>query len=734
MQGPYGPDNNAISESVGGSFRRIKLELSPEYRRGEERQSHQPESNAIIHKVSPSPLKSKSGPQKRMSLDMFLELVDASERLLGRSSRTSLASAPQGTESSYANDLHSSISSLNTDQFHSSRASLNADYLHSSRGSLNIDQFHSSRNSINIDQFHSSRTSINNDHQQSSRSASNLYSSRNTNEYSFSSTSSNNNVFHSSRSSLPQPQEQRAPSPRQLPKSPQSQEESPCTRNIISEVSRTSIGRMAPSTTPIRSSAGRASSRPPREIIAPMLQRLVSPPSMSPPFTGNSGIRRSQSEEAGEASPSNHSRSTNRRSSIGRTDSGQSPKLNSLMPQRLTSPTPPMSPPFTENSGTIRRSQFEEAGEASPSNHSRSTKRRSSIGRTDSGQSPKLNSLMPQRLTSPTPPMSPPFSGNSGMIRRSQSEQAGEDSPHSRSSRPSIGNNRSGQNSQVRAQTPNSPALSVNSFSPRRSQSEQTREEVPSGHRDIRRTRSGQLVQSSQQSNIHSFRRSRSSVSSSEMVLAKDVRSPDPTGNSGRYSTGTVSRHSSGAPCGNGRLESCARGSDDGQRMNGVWSGYGRLVNKNGDSFEGYFVEGCKHGKGSTVYPDGRVFDGLFRMGEMAEGTMHYQDGGSYVGKFKNGKRHYQGTYNFPDGSVFHGDFRDDRLEGRGQLTWNNGAKYVGEWENGQRHGLGREYAATHNDGSIVAKNRDVRASGVIRYEGVWTHGKPSRQSCFEED
>ena len=672
MQGPYGPDNNAISESVGGSFRRIKLELSPEYRRGEERQSHQPESNAIIHKVSPSPLKSKSGPQKRMSLDMFLELVDASERLLGRSSRTSLASAPQGTESSYANDLHSSISSLNTDQFHSSRASLNADYLHSSRGSLNIDQFHSSRNSINIDQFHSSRTSINNDHQQSSRSASNLYSSRNTNEYSFSSTSSNNNVFHSSRSSLPQPQEQRAPSPRQLPKSPQSQEESPCTRNIISEVSRTSIGRMAPSTTPIRSSAGRASSRPPREIIAPMLQRLVSPPSMSPPFTGNSGIRRSQSEEAGEASPSNHSRSTNRRSSIGRTDSGQSPKLNSLMPQRLTSPTPPMSPPFSGNSA--------------------------------------------------------------GMIRRSQSEQAGEDSPHSRSSRPSIGNNRSGQNSQVRAQTPNSPALSVNSFSPRRSQSEQTREEVPSGHRDIRRTRSGQLVQSSQQSSIHSFRRSRSSVSSSEMVLAKDVRSPDPTGNSGRYSTGTVSRHSSGAPCGNGRLESCARGSDDGQRMNGVWSGYGRLVNKNGDSFEGYFVEGCKHGKGSTVYPDGRVFDGLFRMGEMAEGTMHYQDGGSYVGKFKNGKRHYQGTYNFPDGSVFHGDFRDDRLEGRGQLTWNNGAKYVGEWENGQRHGLGREYAATHNDGSIVAKNRDVRASGVIRYEGVWTHGKPSRQSCFEED
>jgi hypothetical protein len=658
MQLPYGPDNDAIYSESGSSFRRMKLEPSPEYRRGEEHQCHQTEFHANAHKFSPPPPKSKSGPQKRMSLHMFLELVAASELLLGRS-RTSMASGPQGMESSDPNDLHSSMSSINTDQFHSSLASLNAEYLHSSQGSLNSDQLHSSRNSLNIDQFHSSRgNSINNDHQQSSRntSTSHLYSSRNTSEYSHSSRNSNNNAFHLSRSSLPQTA-QRAPSSPRLPKSPQSRE-SPDARNISSEFSRASIGRMTPSTTPTRSS-GRASPRPPREIIAPMPQRLVSPP-MSPPF-GNSGIRRSQSEEAGEGSPSNHNRSTNWRSSIGRTGSGQNRKLNAPMPQRLS--------------------------------------------------------------TSPTPPMSPPFSGNSGLIRKSQSERAGEDSPHSRSMRPSIGRSRSGQTSQVTAHMPqrcSSPAFSVNSSSLTRSQSEQTREEQVPSDRYIGRTRSGHSVQSSQQPSIHSIGRSRSSMSSSEMVFAKDVRFPGPAGgDSGRYSTGTVSRHS-GAPCGDGRLEFGAAGgsSYDGQCIHDVWSGYGHLVNQNGDSFEGYFVEGCKHGKGSTVYPDGRVFDGLFRMGEMVEGTMHYQDGGSYVGKFKNGKRHYQGTYNFKDGSVYHGDFRDDSLEGHGQLTWNNGAEYVGEWQNGLRHGLGREF----------------RASGAIRYEGVWAHGKPFRQSCFKED
>jgi hypothetical protein len=637
MQGPYGADNDAIfSESVS-SFRRIRLEPSPEYRRGEERQSHQTDYNAIVHKVSPFPLKSKSGPQKRMSLDKFLGLVDTSERLLGRS-RTSLASAPQEMEIRYANDLHSSMSSIDIEQFHSSRASLNADYLHSSRGSLNVDQFHSSRSSVNIDQFHSSRNSINDDHQQSSRntSTSHFYSSRNTNEYFHSSRNSSSNTFNSSRSSLPQPQ--RATSPPRLPKSPQSQE-SPDARNISAEFSRASIGRMRPITTPTRSSGG-ASSRPPREIIAPIPQRLVSP--ISPPFSGSSRIRRSQSEEAGEASPSSHSRSTHWRSSDERIDSVRS-----------------------------------------------------------------LNAPIPRRRTSLTPPMSSPFSGNSRMIRRSQSEQAGEDSPHSRSSL-SIGRNRSGQNSQVMAQTPqrcNSPAYSVNSSRRRRSQSESTREEVPSD-RYIRCTRS---VQSSQQPSIHSNGRSRSSMSSSEMAFVKDVRLPDPTGDSGRY-TGTVSRHS-GAPCGDGRLEFGAGGSYDGQWIDGVWSGYGHLVNQNGDSFEGYFVEGCTHGEGSTVYPDGRVFDGLFRMGEMVEGTMHYQDGGSYVGRFMNGKRHYQGTYNFKDGSVYQGDFRNDRLVGHGQLIWNNGAKYVGEWQNDLRHGLGRE----------------LRASGTIRYEGMWAHGKPFR-------
>ena len=65
------------------------------------------------------------------------------------------------------------------------------------------------------------------------------------------------------------------------------------------------------------------------------------------------------------------------------------------------------------------------------------------------------------------------------------------------------------------------------------------------------------------------------------------------------------------------------------------------------------------------------------------------QDGSNYIGDFKDDKMHGKGELTFPNGSVYKGDFENGTSHGWGVFSYHDGAVYKGEFNNGIRNGEG---------------------------------------------
>jgi len=101
------------------------------------------------------------------------------------------------------------------------------------------------------------------------------------------------------------------------------------------------------------------------------------------------------------------------------------------------------------------------------------------------------------------------------------------------------------------------------------------------------------------------------------------------------------------------------------------------------------------------------------------KGTLTYADGTKYVGDFIDGVKSGQGTYTWPNGDKYEGEWRDDERYGQGTMIWSDGRKYVGEWKNDKRYGEGTltfpngdTYEGEFKDNTLDGKGTYTYADG----------------------
>ena len=197
------------------------------------------------------------------------------------------------------------------------------------------------------------------------------------------------------------------------------------------------------------------------------------------------------------------------------------------------------------------------------------------------------------------------------------------------------------------------------------------------------------------------------------------------------------------------------RGTYTGERRDGKKHGVGTFVASRGVVYEGEWRNDYQHGKGKTTWPNGQTHEGEYQdskrhgIGKItfiqADGSTqalleraNAQDGVknrvvSYYGDFRNNKKEGRGQMTWQDGQTYEGDFHEDRLTGKGVKTWKCGSVYDGEWLNGKRHGFGKHTWAkgdiyegewstdkAHGKGKYTAKTD----KGSVHYEGDFVNSK----------
>ncbi len=112
-----------------------------------------------------------------------------------------------------------------------------------------------------------------------------------------------------------------------------------------------------------------------------------------------------------------------------------------------------------------------------------------------------------------------------------------------------------------------------------------------------------------------------------------------------------------------------------------------------------------------------------------------YEDG-EYIGEFKKGLRDGKGIFyyarnNENDRGIYEGDWKNDRIDGKGKMTWSTGEIYEGDWKNDMKEGLGiqyninnsKEYEGSYKNGLFEGKGVYYYDDGN-RYEGDWKNNK----------
>ncbi|CAH8649768.1 unnamed protein product [Schistosoma intercalatum] len=87
---------------------------------------------------------------------------------------------------------------------------------------------------------------------------------------------------------------------------------------------------------------------------------------------------------------------------------------------------------------------------------------------------------------------------------------------------------------------------------------------------------------------------------------------------------------------------------------------------------------------------------------------IEYENGNTFEGKIVNDMLHGHGEFHWDEtGLMYIGDFKENKITGRGKITWPNKSEYIGDVVDGIRHGFG-----TYTD------------SNGLQYTGQWKNGK----------
>ena len=120
----------------------------------------------------------------------------------------------------------------------------------------------------------------------------------------------------------------------------------------------------------------------------------------------------------------------------------------------------------------------------------------------------------------------------------------------------------------------------------------------------------------------------------------------------------------------------------------------GKISYENG-SYEGDIVGSKANGIGTCKFSDGSVYSGEWLNNKMhGKGKMSFsgetQIQECYEGQFENSAYEGTGIYRYHHGQVYEGSYKKGQRHGKGTLRWAEGvAGYVGDWLNGKRCGYG---------------------------------------------
>lgn len=216
-----------------------------------------------------------------------------------------------------------------------------------------------------------------------------------------------------------------------------------------------------------------------------------------------------------------------------------------------------------------------------------------------------------------------------------------------------------------------------------------------------------------------------------------------------------------------------------GECADGQISGYGEMIYPNGDTYKGYYFGGKRNGTGKYTWSIGDSYDGewntdemsgtgryIFNTGEKLYGAfannsfvsgtyetttemgnyifaleygvpigleMELENGLCYDGGFSNNKLNGRGTLTYPSGDQYVGDFVDGVRCGAGTYTWKSGAYYSGTWANDLMNGRGTYYYSDDSDGYKLVGNFVDNApdgectyyvSSSLSYGTTWRDGR----------
>ena len=121
------------------------------------------------------------------------------------------------------------------------------------------------------------------------------------------------------------------------------------------------------------------------------------------------------------------------------------------------------------------------------------------------------------------------------------------------------------------------------------------------------------------------------------------------------------------------------------------------------------------------------------------KGTITWPNGHKYVGEWKDGEMHGQGIYTEADGTQYVGEFKEHKRNGQGTATLPDGTQYVGEWKDGKHHGQGtktwpdgHKYVGEWKVGKEHGQGTYTRLYG-FKYVGELKVGKPHGQGILTQ-
>lgn len=129
-----------------------------------------------------------------------------------------------------------------------------------------------------------------------------------------------------------------------------------------------------------------------------------------------------------------------------------------------------------------------------------------------------------------------------------------------------------------------------------------------------------------------------------------------------------------------------------GEYDNDIKSGKGKLYDfqTNKYIFDGEWANDHRNGYGELDKEDVK-YKGNYVDDKMeGKGLLTWSNGNAYEGDFKNDLRHGRGIMKFYNGDRYEGDFENGLMHGDGVYVWKNGERYIGEFKEGMMCGQGK--------------------------------------------